>query len=97
LIASNGRHTNEFELAAPIPIAANWAVGTFIFAGVASYEFCQYRRMIEKANMKRVVEVMDRKNAEKEAKAKAARDERRRLKEEADKAAEAKKSGWKFW
>jgi len=53
--------------------------------------------MIEKANMKRVVEVMDRKNAEKEAKAKAAREERRRLKEEADKQAEARKSSWKFW
>jgi cytochrome c oxidase assembly protein subunit 20 len=46
--------------------------------------------------MKRAVEIIDRKKAEKEAEAKAKRDERRRLKE-ADKRPEVKKSSWKFW
>ncbi|KAH8687112.1 hypothetical protein BGZ60DRAFT_425039 [Tricladium varicosporioides] len=85
---------------APIPKAANWAVGTFIFASFANYEFCQYRRMLEKSHMKRAVEIIDRKKAEKEAEAKAKREERRRLKEEADQRAEEeakRKSSWKFW
>ena len=50
--------------------------------------------------MKRAVEIIDRKKGEKEAEAKRKRDERRRLKEEADKAAEEaakNKSSWKFW
>ncbi|KAF4627797.1 hypothetical protein G7Y89_g10357 [Cudoniella acicularis] len=85
---------------ASVPKAANWAVGTFIFTAFANYEFCQYRRMLEKSHMKRAVEIIDRKKAEKEAEAKAKRDERRRLKEEADKKAEEdakRKSSWKFW
>lgn len=88
---------NTVDLLAPIPKAANWAVGTFAFAALANYEFCQYKRMLEKSHMKRAVEIIDQKKAEKEAEAKAKRDERRRLKEEADKQAEAKKSNWKFW
>lgn len=47
--------------------------------------------------MKRAVEIIDRKKAEKEAEAKIKRDERRRLKEEADNQTAAKKSSWKFW
>ena len=85
---------------APIPKAANWAVGTFVFVAFANHEFCQYRRFLEKSHMKRAVEIIDRKKAEKEAEAKRKRDERRRLKEEADKAAEEaakNKSSWKFW
>ncbi|PMD67596.1 uncharacterized protein K444DRAFT_515054 [Hyaloscypha bicolor E] len=83
---------------APIPKAANWAVGTFVFASFANYEFCLYRRKLEKAHMKRAVEIIDRKKAEKEAAAQAKREERRRLKEETDrKAEEAAKKSWKFW
>jgi len=80
---------------APIPKAANWAVGTFIFAAAANYEFCLYRRRLEKAHMKRAVEIIDRKKAEKEAAAQAKRNERRKAKEEADRL--AKKKSWKFW
>ncbi len=48
--------------------------------------------------MKRIVEIMDRKKAEKEAQGKALQEERRRAKEEAErKAEEAKRSSWKFW
>ncbi|TVY80626.1 Cytochrome c oxidase protein [Lachnellula suecica] len=78
-----------------IPKAANWAVGTFVFLSLGSYEFCQYRRMLEKSHMKRAVEIIDKKKAQKEAEAKAKREERRRLHEE--KELEAKKSSWKFW
>jgi cytochrome c oxidase assembly protein subunit 20 len=86
----------DSESIAPIPKAANWAVGAFVFAALANYEFCQYKRMLERSHMKRAVEIIDRKKAEKEAEAKAKRDERRRLKE-ADKRPEVKKSSWKFW
>jgi cytochrome c oxidase assembly protein subunit 20 len=74
-------------------------VGTFIFAALGNYEFCLYKRKLEKAHMKRAVEIIDRKKAEKEAAAKAKRDERRRLKEEEDKRIEEamKKKSWKFW
>jgi cytochrome c oxidase assembly protein subunit 20 len=74
-------------------------VGTFVFASFANYEFCLYRRRLEKAHMKRAVEIIDRKKAEKEAAAQARRDERRKAKEEADRKAEeeAKKKSWKFW
>jgi len=82
---------------APIPKAANWAVGTFIFAGIANYEFCLYRRRLERAHMKRAVEIIDRKKAEKEAAAKVKREERRRAKEEADRIEEERKRRWKFW
>jgi len=83
---------------APLPKACNWAVGTFIFAAFANYEFCLYRRRLEKSTMKRAVEIIDRKKAEKEAAVKAQREERRRLKDEADKKAEeAAKKSWKFW
>jgi cytochrome c oxidase assembly protein subunit 20 len=72
-------------------------VGTFVFASFANYEFCLYRRRLEKAHMKRAVEIIDRKKAEKEAAAQAKREERRRLKEEADRTAEEAKKSWKFW
>jgi cytochrome c oxidase assembly protein subunit 20 len=86
--------------AAPIPKAANWAVGTFVFLSFATHEFCQYRRFIEKSHMKRAVEIIDRKKVNKEVEAQRKREERRRLKEAADKAAEEasrKSSSWKFW
>jgi len=83
----------------PIARACNWAVGTFCFLGIGSYEFCLQKRKLEKANMKRAVEIIDRKKLEKEKQAQAKREERRRLKEEADRKAEeaAKRSFWKFW
>ncbi|CZS95278.1 related to COX20 In the maturation and assembly of cytochrome oxidase involved protein [Rhynchosporium agropyri] len=84
---------------APIPKAANWAVGTFVFASFANYEFCLYRRRLERQHMKRAVEIIDRKKVEKEALAKAKREERRRAKEEEDrrKEEEAKRGWWRVW
>ncbi|KAL3426339.1 hypothetical protein PVAG01_03129 [Phlyctema vagabunda] len=86
-------------LGARIPKATNWAVGTFVFTSLASYEFCLYRRRLERAHMKRAVEIIDRKKVEKEAQMEKLRKERRAAKEEADRKAEeaAKKNSWKFW
>jgi cytochrome c oxidase assembly protein subunit 20 len=88
-------HSRVFT--APVLKACNWAVGTFCFAGIGAYEFCLQKRRMEKANMKRAVEIIDRKKGEKEAQMKVLRDERRRAKEEADRKAEEAKKSWRFW
>ena len=46
------------------------------------YEYCQRRRQIEKQGMKRAVEVIDRKQAEKRKKAEEARAARKKAKGE---------------
>lgn len=48
------------------------------------YEFCQRKRTLEMQGMKRAVEVIDRKQAEKQKKVEEARAARRKAKEEAD-------------
>lgn len=50
--------------------------------------------------MKRAVEIIDQKKADREAKMQKAREERRKAKEEADRKAEEeekRKNSWKFW
>ena len=49
--------------------ACNWAVGSFVFGSFLMYEFCQRRRLLEKQGIKRAVEVVDRKQSEKQKKA----------------------------
>lgn len=77
--------------------ACNWAVGAFCFLGIGSYEYCLQKRRIEKGNMKRAIEIIDRKKAEKaerDAQIQAAQKQQRLAAEEAEK---AKRSSWKFW
>jgi len=71
-------------LGAPLLKSCNWAVGTFCFLGIGAYEFCLQKRRLEKSNMKRATEIIDRKKAEKEMAVQVKRDERRRAKEAAD-------------
>ncbi|ROW07252.1 hypothetical protein VMCG_03804 [Cytospora schulzeri] len=49
---------------APIPKSANWAVGSGVGLSILAYEYCQYKRRVERTNMKRVVEVVSKKQAE---------------------------------
>lgn len=84
---------------APIPKAANWAVYSGAALSVVSYEFCQYKRRIEKANMRRVVEVVSKKQAEQKK-----LEEKRRQQQLAQEPAvqpeapkNAGKSWYKFW
>jgi cytochrome c oxidase assembly protein subunit 20 len=59
---------------------------------VVGFEYCQYLRRLERASMKRIVEVHTAATREK-ADRKAKEDqEKKRLEEEA-----AKRRGWKFW
>jgi cytochrome c oxidase assembly protein subunit 20 len=67
-----------------------------MLASLANYEFCLYRRRLEKAYMQRAVEIIDRKKAEKLKEAQTRREEAQKAKIEADKLADTKKS-WKFW
>ena len=60
----------------------NWAVGSFVFGSVLMFEYCQRRRQLEMQGMKRAVEVIDRKQAEKKKKAEEARAARTKAKEE---------------
>ena len=46
------------------------------------YEYCQRKRQLEMQGMKRAVEVIDRKQAEKKKKAEEARAARRKVREE---------------
>ncbi|KAI9829580.1 MAG: hypothetical protein M1819_006085 [Sarea resinae] len=86
-------------LGTPLPKASNWAVGSFCIASFATYEYCQIKRRLEMEGMKRAVEIIDRKKAEKEKAAReameakrAAFEERKRLEEE-----EKQRKSWKFW
>ncbi|OJD16669.1 hypothetical protein AJ78_03179 [Emergomyces pasteurianus Ep9510] len=81
--------------------ACNWAVGTFAFASIGMYEFCQRRRVQERDGMKEAVELMrelkikklqerERAKAEAEAAAAAAEEERQRK-------SWTRLSNYKFW
>ncbi|KAI5921950.1 hypothetical protein F4810DRAFT_309255 [Camillea tinctor] len=84
----------RFVLGAGIPKAANWAFGSFLLGSIIQWEYCQAQRMKERAAMARVVEVIDKKQAEKKAKIEQAM----RLREEAEeKARQANKRWYKFW
>lgn len=53
---------------APILKACSWAVGSFCFGSWIMFEFCQRKRHLEKQGLKRVVDVVDRKRAQKQMK-----------------------------
>ena len=55
-----------------------------MFGSFMMYEFCQRRRTLEKQGMKRAVEVIDRKQADKQRKVEEAKAARRKAKEEAN-------------
>ncbi|KAI9884279.1 MAG: DNA polymerase epsilon catalytic subunit [Watsoniomyces obsoletus] len=46
-------------LGAPIPKAANWAVGAFACASLGAHEFCMYRRRREIEGMQLALKVME--------------------------------------
>ncbi|KAI0205920.1 hypothetical protein F4808DRAFT_184898 [Astrocystis sublimbata] len=84
----------RFITGARAPKAANWAFGAFFLGSIVQWEYCQAQRRKERAAMARVVEVMDRKQAEKKTQEEAAR-LRRQAQERAR--LEAEKRWYKFW
>ncbi|KAI1274220.1 hypothetical protein F5Y07DRAFT_401510 [Xylaria sp. FL0933] len=88
--------TGRYFTGARASKAANWAFGAFLLGSIVQWEYCQVQRRKERAAMARVVEVIDRKQAEKKAQAAEAA----RLKREADQEKaqqQAQKSWYKFW
>ncbi|KAK7423183.1 hypothetical protein QQZ08_009179 [Neonectria magnoliae] len=74
--------------------AANWAVGFFVLGSMASYEYCQYLRRVERRLMKRQIEVVSENRREQAKKLMDAKREHLRL--EAERKA-AEKPWYKFW
>ncbi|OTA98983.1 hypothetical protein M426DRAFT_325538 [Hypoxylon sp. CI-4A] len=86
----------RYFIGARVPKAANWAFSAFFLGSIIQWEYCRAQRASERAAMARVVEVIDRKQAEKKAHAEAAR--LKRVAEEKEKQEAAKKKNWyKFW
>jgi cytochrome c oxidase assembly protein subunit 20 len=65
--------------------ACNWAVGAWVFGSVGMYQYCQYKRQMEKAGMTRAMEILSKKDMEKkarEARKEKMREERRKAKDQ---------------
>jgi len=78
--------------------AAHWAVGTGVIGAMAQYEYCQYKRRLEREKMLRMVEVYSARQSREKAEAehKRAREQREREAKEQEEAAR-RKSSWRFW
>lgn len=76
-----------------MPKSANWAVGSGVAISILAYEYCQYQRRVERANMKRVVEVVTKKQAD----MKRQEEEKKKLQTSTDKVAPADKASNKAW
>ncbi|KAI8963445.1 hypothetical protein F5Y11DRAFT_346428 [Daldinia sp. FL1419] len=86
----------RFFIGGTIPKATNWAFGAFFLGSIIQWEYCRIQRANERIAVARIVEVMDKKQAEKKAQA----EEAARLRQEAEKArqeATIKKSWYKLW
>ncbi|OTB17809.1 hypothetical protein K445DRAFT_315554 [Daldinia sp. EC12] len=86
----------RYFIGATIPKSTNWAFGAFFIGSIIQWEYCRAERANERMAVARIVEVMDKKQAEKKAQA----EEAARLKREEEKArqdAATKKSWYKFW
>lgn len=77
---------------APVPKSANWAVGSGVAISILAYEYCQYQRRVERANMKRVVEVVSKKQADMRR-----QEEEKKLQSNTDKGAPADKTINRAW
>lgn len=93
----------RWVLGLPLPRAANWAVGAGVAAAAAQYEYCQYRRRLERENMLRMVKVYtakqaaEKEKAEAEGRVKAEAESRGKEGGQVEGVAGEGKRGWKFW
>lgn len=83
----------SLSLEAPVPKSANWAVGSGVAISILAYEYCQYQRRVERANMKRVVEVVTKKQAD----MKRQEEEKKKLQISTEKVAPVDKTTNKAW
>ncbi|KAK0750160.1 hypothetical protein B0T18DRAFT_323153 [Schizothecium vesticola] len=89
----------RWVLGLSLPRAANWAVGAGVAAAAAQYEWCQFRRRVEREKMVRMVKVYNARQAAEKEKAEGGSrgEEGRDKKGEVGGSPEAGKGGWKFW
>ncbi|KAK3312818.1 hypothetical protein B0H66DRAFT_568948 [Apodospora peruviana] len=87
----------RWVIGSPIWKAANWGVGAFVAASAAGWEYCRFQRRKEMTKMKRVVEVYDRKHAERAVAKKTKEEEDKRLQVQREEEEKRKERGWKFW
>ncbi|KAI2616908.1 hypothetical protein GGS26DRAFT_596673 [Hypomontagnella submonticulosa] len=87
----------KYLIGGRVPKASNWAVGAFFLSSIVQFEYCRAQRLKERAAMARVVEVIDKKQAEKKAKAEEAARLRQEAQEKARQEATTKSSWYKFW
>lgn len=82
-----------------MPKAANWAVGSGVAVSILAYEYCQHQRRVERGNMKRVVEVVTKKQAEQKKLEDEKRLQQQQQQQEAtsQQKAVSQKSWYKFW
>ena len=85
-------------LQAPVFTACGWAVATFVFGSTGVHEYCQYKRRVEKFNVKRMQEALEegkkKKMVEQTKKNEADRKAREKTKEVSVQSAS---NSWAFW
>ncbi|KAI0165456.1 hypothetical protein GGR52DRAFT_558773 [Hypoxylon sp. FL1284] len=78
--------------------SANWAFWSFVAGSIVQWEYCRAQRANERAAVARIVEVMDKKQAEKKAQAEeAARLKKEQAEEKLRQEAASRRSWFRFW
>ncbi|KAI1371244.1 hypothetical protein F4677DRAFT_436337 [Hypoxylon crocopeplum] len=87
----------RYFIGGQVPKAANWAFGAFFLGSIIQWEYCRAQRANERAAVARIVEVIDRKQAEKKTQAEEAARLKQEAKEKAKQEVSSKKSWYQFW
>ncbi|KAI2616769.1 hypothetical protein GGR54DRAFT_221041 [Hypoxylon sp. NC1633] len=87
----------RFVIGGQIPRATNWAFGAFFIGSILQWEYCRMRRANERAAVVRITEVMNEKQAEKQAKATEVASLRQEAEEKSRQESAAKKNWYRFW
>ncbi|KAI4864086.1 hypothetical protein F4820DRAFT_449397 [Hypoxylon rubiginosum] len=88
----------RFVAGGRIPKATNWAFWSFFIGSIAQWEYCRAQRANERAAVARIVQVMDKKQADKKTQVEeVARLKKEQAEEKIKQEAAAKKSWYKFW
>jgi cytochrome c oxidase assembly protein subunit 20 len=84
-----------------LPLACNWAVGSFALASIAAHEFCRRRRAKELSGIKEAVDLMNdlkiKKKKERELASKAQEEAARAAEEERQRKSWTNLANYKFW
>ncbi|KAL8733525.1 MAG: hypothetical protein Q9181_003558 [Wetmoreana brouardii] len=79
----------------PVFTACSWAVGAFAFSSFGMHEYCQYKRKIEKGNVRRMQEALEQRKEKKRIEQEQRLEEARKAMQQAKE--EEERSSWKSW